>query len=719
MTHDLQKFFESMQANLLACARDKRSLQVKKRLEEYRQLVECWLDVAPTDDTRTVSFSFYSSRLQFVGPLDIDMYEIVRACGPSQDGDSLVSIMSTMGSLIERCRQKRLLQRYYEFGQVLHYAALIGMESAELHPKIGSECDAQMHLMLARFACRRMLLSGEERNRDATFLEEKAFLSAALSICLAIIRSAIEEGRPKLAVYFFERLVEYRKYNRRGTAWGDRAAVTESVDTLHDYAVLTAGAWALHVIKSGEAKSHSAATQVFNAASKHLDEQEELVSLWELYHSDLTFEAEIDQRLRTDRWDLKDSQEIRIGVSTVRDRGGAWLTNGLFALLLRARESNERRITRFFAAAPRKYMWNPEQSSRVLVDLAATVPVDLPEAKRDAAVKAVIALLQARQRAADDEYAKYVASEPLDSARGDKMRERAAEAFRTSRIWSRTLRKLGADGNVPTTEYSPLVYRSFMAREYFVSKSVISGDVGSWIGESAAQREAMGIVYIAEQRAERGESVTALADIPEAVRRARRNLLSRGCQPNLVIVPPQHRFGLALFQVPLWQVEAREFGPIDLGLWEGLRVLRCPYTNSNAIVVMDVSKFVGTFSQYTDAIQVSMRESTPEEVGEWKRLVETTSGAAGRKDEPQLVIELRAAGEFGLRLPSHKGEQEAAIAIDIRSSDGGYALRRGENLYHKPLCEDIEGDDEVTYSLLRKLPEDKEDRQPCPKCNPS
>ncbi|MCZ6543509.1 MAG: hypothetical protein O6768_07570 [Planctomycetota bacterium] len=205
--------------------------------------------------------------------------------------------------------------------------------------------------------------------------------------------------------------------------------------------------------------------------------------------------------------------------------------------------------------------------------------------------------------------------------------------------------------------------------------------------------------------------------MPEVIRDAKRELVNRGYEPNLLIIPNEGRFAGAVFRKPLLQVEEqREFGNVGYGVWEGLHVLRFPYIDPVSIIIADARQLFGIVQEGPIGVEVSIRELTTDELE--KLLEQSSDQASSEIQRPKVLVTARVRPLLGIAKREEKSMPDAAIALDVKNSDGAYAMRSDDSKYHRPSCREIESKDDVEYSLVRHLPEETKDRDPCDVCHP-
>lgn len=719
MPRDLQQFFGRLETSLLTLARHGEAVQLEKKLDDFEKLLTCWLEVAPQASTARPPFSFAQAEARFIGPLQIDLHDLIIEANASNDTETFIAIVNALTTYLFRAKQANQIQLYGEIARILWFAYYRGVRNDAIRSAIGDMFDRRLHSILSDFKARSLYLDdSRDLDKKTVYENERPYLDAALSLTLSLISTAMEEADPKYACYFFERLVEHRKIDRDSWPSDQRAPSVEDQDTLHDYAILTIASWALHLLEERFENSEEAARKVLELTLSHLPTRQEIVALWELYQSGSVFRAEIDERLGTSRWDLRDKGDSRVGVSQARSGGGEWRKHGFYAALLRAETGFEQEVEDFFTDPPSRFMWDASRAQVVLEELSSSIYLGVAQAERDGAISTAVDLLKHRQDAADAAYQQYSETEPLDPKRCEKLRNDVIKSFARHQGWYKAIKTLGGATLPANFKMPPIVeVRQYVPRDYLIPKNSWADGFGGWVGEEAAKWESVRLVGLVEEFAETGQPIRKLAEMPEVIRDAKRELVNRGYEPNLLIIPNEGRFAGAVFRKPLWQVEEqREFGNVGYGVWEGLHVLRFPYIDPVSIIIADARQLFGTVQEGPIGIEVSIRELTTDEL---EKLVEQSSDQASSEiQRAKVLVTARVRPLLGIAKREEKSRPDAAIALDVKNSDGAYAMRSDDSKYHRPSCREIESKDDVEYSLVRHLPEETKDRDPCDVCYP-
>jgi hypothetical protein len=679
---DIRKFLTRMGAEMFRLARDAKAVELTHALGEFERLVEGWLEirraVAPKAAVPAARASFLAPDRRFGGPLEIDCYDLMRWAASSKDPETCRAVVGCYGRCVGSAKDARQQREYQHFLDVLGFGYSISTPYDALRDAVGAEVDRYLGSILRSFA------SGWTCSQTADeALADKPYLLAALSLCLALIRSAIEAGDTKHGVFFFERLVEHQRFAGAARRRTHRAPTQESAQTIYDYAVLALYAWAVHFRRNKGGDSAESARELAGRARGYLPTREGLVALWELYHSNAGIEAPINRFLGVARWDLGDNDEERLRFKVWAGGREDWLGRGLYSAILAASSMTQQEAVSFFEKAPPLWMWDISQEE--LERAASAEWSGIITHERKESTDRAMALLQARQKAAREAYEEHAAKAPLDPARCRRLESQTKRSVDENRQWIEAIRGLGGLAR-PANRPVPIgPFRQPLPRCELISNACFEDPGGDWIGQRIAHAEAVATMGTAEDLVRAcGKPLKSLAQLPEALRDVRRELASRGYEPNLVILPSNERFALALFQKPLWQVDGRrEFGECSYGMWEGLWVFRFPYSDAKSVILADASGLFGA-SRDGPEIEAAVRDFTEQELAE---LAQERANAPeplnARDNGPQALLVVRVVSPVGICV-GDGGMPNAALKLDISRADGGYAMVRGDFRYHAP-----------------------------------
>ena len=711
IANDVRRFLKRFETTLAVLARDARHVELEARFEDFHKLLGAWLDIAPPGATPPERMRFLTIIDRFGGPFEIDIYEVARAGTLSGDSSTVVVLADQLMRSAFAClrhEQPRLMEEFLNTLVFLYYQCL---ERGALADAMAHRLDSGLHSL---FMAMRAVPS-ESIDRRTETLADSTALDAVLRFALALVHAAIRYEQTRHATFFVERVFEHRKH--RHQPHRATGPIVMCAEVLFDYVAVVLAGWALHILQSNLLENPEAARAVLGAALTQVPAAPVVVAEWELLRGEDWHDAVIDSRLGISRWDVRDWQrDFRPGVGEARWGGDDWVRLGLRVSLLRTHQPFFGDATQLFSGQPRRFVWDASKERAALQTLAADERLAIPEGERQQRVDSVLRLLEQRARSANAEYLRYVLETPLSEARVSQLREDAGKAFASKQAWQSAIRAAGLGPEAARSCPLRTRWGIWVPREYLLDDNNWASGFGEHLGEAVATREAMALIHLIETSAQRGAGLTSLATLPESLRAARRRMSDAGFSPNVVVLPQEDRFAGALFQKPLWQVEGRhEFGAASIGGWEQLHVLRFPYTNPLSILLLDTRRLVGECGHGAEhsIARVWIDEHPQNQEVEAKKVAARAALTSADAPVPesnsiQVLAWLEVPPSLGLV------DANAAIAIDIQNSDGGYAIVEGSSVYHRPSCPDIEGED-TTY-LLHLRPEDG--KTPCPKCRP-
>lgn len=711
MPKDLRQFLSRFETSLLDLARSGHSIQLKKKLDDFESLLQCWLDVTRPDMGTFSGASFFELTPRFRGPLEVDLYDLVQMVAASRDRDSYEHVVNSLTSWLFMARSAERLRLYTELTRIMTFSYRCAAREEDLWEVAGRVHDNRLHSILSPFKSRWTPLDPmTAEQEEATFGAERPYLDAALGLTLDLTATAMEQSREKHAGYFLHRLSEHRQFSNRRWRPGATAPTDEDAGSLHDYALVATGAWALHLLEANHGESAKAARSVLSAVTASLPARHELIALRELYRS----HREIDERLGIARWDLRDRGEIRSGVGMASSKED-WMERGFFALLLRSREPHRRAVDEYFTSAPPRYMWDADRLTPLLKQLAQLAWLGVAESERDSVVAATVELVRRRQFAADSAYLRRVASAGLDTEKRNLLIREVLEGREREGRWFRVVRELGGTkGEAAFATPTTLAVEAYIPRQYLALDANNPSGLGGHFGEDAALWEAVRLVQLLSTVVPVRFKVAALAKLSDVIEAAVDDLAGRRVNANMIILPRQERFAGALFRRPLWQLEDRGIETeICYGMWNGIHVLKCPFSDCERIIVGEASRLFGSVDDRAGAPQVLLTDTEAEKLADFRDRVDAADGGKlPSPDELKVLLTLLARPAVGVNDPS------GGVGIDITESDGGYALIPGESVYHRPSCPEIEFRDDVQYSLRKSLSDEAVQRQPCSTCHP-
>lgn len=557
---------------------------------------------------------------------------------------------------------------------------------------------------------------------DATYPEAKLRdgpiepLLSAFRFALTLINASIRLRRPRDAGYFIERLLKVHEHRGQRASIGPPSKLAMSGNIVLDYVFVLAIGWAIEVVQSTDSKYHPAAQRILNDSIGALPSREMLIAEWELLHDNDLRDSRIGAQLGVSNWDATDwDREIRPGIVTTRWGGGDWSKRGLRAALLLTTEHSWQDVDELCGGPANRYAWDVNAERDALEKLSSNSVLSISENERQKRIEAALALISKRARGGDATYLQYVLDTPLSEKRTQSFEQQALGSWAQHRSWidalSVTVATLPEQTELPRAAESV----TWVPREYLLDDNNWASGFGSHLGEAVGTRECVNLFGKMEEVATAGESVQYLAKLPEVIRRAVRAMTDDGNTPDLLVLPREERFAGALFRKPLWQIEGRrQYGSASIGDWEGLHVLRFPYIDPKAILLIDTASALAgrTTADPTRASIVIDEEPENEDVKAKREAAQSALRDAAtelpKSSDIVVLARMKAEAELGV------ADSAAVLKLSIENSDGGFAITEESDLYHRPSCPDIEFE-EVKYVL--RAPKGS-GRKPCPTCQP-
>jgi hypothetical protein len=331
------------------------------------------------------------------------------------------------------------------------------------------------------------------------------------------------------------------------------------------------------------------------------------------------------------------------------------------------------------------------------------------------ALKQVQTVLVKRRRVFDRERLREVVETQIDAATIQEAQAHLADLLPDQRApWLQNV-EFHETGS-PTAFLLPrLQVRANEPKRWFLEKQERSDGRWRTYTDRLSFFEACGILSTLEQHAPHCAEAKSHAEIISAVQQGFDALKSDGYHPSTIWIPPQERFGYALFRCPEWQYPARRrTEPCHLGVWQDCDVYEFEYKDPSSVLVCDLRACL-TKNEATDAGQVSLdvSERDPEAAHRMLTAADEENADSNIADPSEVRVDVVANVEpyVGLR------DLTAARRVDIDPERLGYAMTSTGKVYHRPGCSLI-GESEVSCSLGPFLESDKKPRRPCNQCKP-
>lgn len=708
---DLRQFFARAQADLERVALSGDSVTFKARMDDYRDLVGEWL--AATGPTATMQrpglFAYKEPR--FVGPLEIDLANILRVSVRSGDFFTYKVAVDAVFGLISDANSHDAVNLYQEASGVLDFAFYLAMEKPEFRTQSRDLFDRRISLPLyERKSLRVTPTDSIEPRRNLKDERESAMRHAILGSLLSMIRRAVEAGETETANMLIDRMTHNAGIDDRHALGGQVAPQVDDGKSLVQYALIVIVGWCQHMIQEEHAQ-HVSAIAVIKHALRAMPPRHVLVGLWELYHGSQSPRSAVDERLRLSRWDLRED-ERRVGMVFTRLGGNDWITDGYWVAMLQARSPHDFELRNFFPAPPSRWLWKTAELEERLSRLQVAGSAEAQEAAR----KGVLELIRQRQRLGEAAVLRKIAQTPLSGRRKEDLCSHIIAGVAKHRKLPEMFRLYSVAS--PEAGLVPLPVRMLdeIPREDLLEITSGGGHYGEWIAKKVVGRESQQLFFSMERTLTNVDTPFSLKSAGEAVQSAVKVLANRGFRADLLILPPQARFAFALLGRPMWvqaPEEVADWGNGSKGVWEGLTVLRCPYANTSSAIVADSRALFGKAARWNTRPTIKFTDSSKTTNREF--LSQVNEVGTGRLPDS---ADLRVKVVVSLRPIIGIADLNAACRLDVTKGDACFAMRLGDSLYHRAACSAIDGADHLMFSLSNRLDGEKNERTPCTLCKP-
>ena len=575
-----------------------------------------WVHAAPDAGLGTRPRFLQKVSDVFSGPLSVDLHDAILIAirtGDEETSDAFLVFLSRLAMLAVRGRHPALLN---EVGGLIQYMYYQATTFATLDAFCTRRFDETVYHILLLFKSLHNDASTPEE-QAAVFESERNTLEQALWIILNLIRSAVDRKRATDAKQFTERLFEHERYLRGRSIANDSAPETDGIDTVFTYVRIVLAGWCITLITKHSDKYGAAAAVISELKADRLS-MLRLIGVWELYRSETVLHAPIDSRIGIEHWDPDDPGEYRAGVGRVHSVDGHWIDRGLHALLLKAHAATIDEVSRYFPKPPPRFTWEEKRSREWLEMLSTIDALNIPQDKRSERIQAALSVIRKRKHAADLPYVERTIRDPIDDELWVDFVRDIEGAWRSHRHWLAAIGSLCPSPSQATL-MPPVRSRAgaWVWRDVFIPGNSWAAGFGEIIGHPLANREAQSLFWCAQESCRRRGTIGQIAEIETHLQNVIKELRAKGYAPNLILLPPADRFACALFKVPLWNVpDAGRFGIASLGTWEGLLVMRWPYTNAEFVMVADAYQLFGKQAITVEQIHVAVNEFTNEKRAE-------------------------------------------------------------------------------------------------------
>lgn len=675
-----------------------------------------WILSRQTTIRQIVFGGVFGSHQDFDGPLSIDLYVIIDNAIQSKDAITVLAVTEAIAGFAAKCyhaKQIRLVRYFFGRCQYLY-------SSCESNPELLDAVGRRLDSILSTFLS--MTLSSSLRRRDEEVGNQTTM--AVFAFALGLIESSIRMGVQKYAKYYVDRLFKNLNFQRRAYL-GYKERVELTSDAILDYSGVILVGWAIEVLDTADEKHQEAARAVLDKSIAHTNQipREILIAEWELFNSQGGIARSIDQELGIRRWDTRDwGKDVRSGIVSTRSvRTGGWIKKGFRIALLRSQgRLHGASLEDVCPDVPKRHLWDPEAERKQFAEVAGSSHLGLTDIEPK--VDQVMGLIESRARTADAVYMQYVLDSPLSPNRRDKFRTELIEGIQSRDDWYCALQPKLSTMHAPKAWPYRARGTVWVPREYLLEDNNWASGIGSHLGEQVVKHESFQLFGMLEDHAREVQPIHILEQVADTVRMQLKQFRSDGYSPGFIILPQEDRFVGALFGCPEWEIhERRSQGEAGIGSFDGIDVLRFPYSNPRSVLIIDPSRAIAETGIDIDAIIIEIEEY-PEDKENRKRFkaardaLNDGSLPIPKSSDLSVLALATLSPRIGLL------DKQAVIRMSIESSDGYFILDSDSKIYHRPTCERINGNAESFKRVLRiehnstKGPEGQ--YNPCSHCNP-
>jgi len=659
--HELNEFFRRFGQRLLLAGIDGTSVKLKQSLESLTNFVRYWCKLGTDTNPGADPLWLMESPSAFVGPLAVDLYEVIKSAMESGDFGKAHAVLNFLINVAIIAYEASHARLFTAVTRYIPYAYNQGVRQRKIAGGVAWMMDGELHSLLWRFEARRLQVldeSGNGLNADLVAAQQP-LLDQALSVCLHLVRSAMERGRVRDATNYFDRIYEHKRLDHSSMAFDPLPPNDKSPIVLEHYILIVMIGWALDLLETTKkARVKEAADAVMNMAIQRLPKRHRLVWLWERFE-DSQHGSSLGQRLGISNWDPRDrGQRMRPGVSYSRSGGNPWLSYGFYFALLRAHASLDSETKDFFLSAPSAQFWDAGRIKVPLASMADRYFGHLSSESRAAVVENVVALIMSRELAARLKHIKETALAQIEPAVRDQLRLGIADGWRQDRAFAHEVLKSVTCSVHQSLEPRRDNWAYMLPRAYFL-RSVVDF---AYLGRNVAARQNTVEFDQADAAAKavgQGSPETIASKLGAEVKALR----SRGYEPDLIILPHGDKFVEALFRKPAYEVEdSNRLGDFFVGEWNGLKVARWPYTDAMSVLIGDMSRLFGKVAEMEAAPEVKLEED-----GAIINEVVLRAEHASKLEEMPSATEMQVRVAVSMNRFFHVLDENAAVKFLVES----------------------------------------------------
>ncbi len=731
----LDEFFNRYGELLRGLASGGAEVALRRSLKNYSLLVEGWATTAPAEPLGTRPIMPWAWNIRVIrGPMSIGMLDIIRSAVESKSLAVWLEVMEFLFKLARYSVHRNLPALLSEISGSIRFSYHNGIRQQCLAEDYSKAFDNQTHRLIKNLHLVVGRSSGEQED-SAECYNNLTTCTLTLRLMLDLIYSAIEQNQANDARQFVNHIFAHEEYGRNNrNVLEDLVPENEDLDTLHDYVAIVLAGWAAKWIKKHDAKTEAAAAVLGGVVSRSIDVFR-LIGVWELYNPHVEpFGPEIDTRLGIEHWECKEELDKRPvgGTGAAMEGDNNWVERGLHALFLGGSSLFIDAYEHYFGGrkeAPDE-LWNTGRSKGWLEDYASIEAItDTDEKKRSRRIEGILKVIGKRQRGSKGAWAQGVVSSEIDPEIPLEIKSQVSRSFAKHRPLIDILGELGVEesSDDSTNFANPIERRVRAGRERFVAKE---DNWMGWIEPSLsmplAEQESIVLFLAAEEQYRKlagGDLVKLehLCDLPAHIDAAVSELKKRGIEPDLIILPRDRRFALALHQTTdYWSIQGINDAPESgRGRWNALRVICWPYAASESILVTEANRLFGKRQVGAERLGISIEDAGQTEKEDWlQNFEQEPTGSSQPEIEPlRVLVTATLRQEIGLQ-----NDPDACYILDVVNSDGAFAMLEGGHDYHRVGCQVIQNarasGNTVITRLVRWLPNEKEFREACSECQP-
>jgi len=582
------------------------------------------------------------------------------------------------------------------------------IKNADFADRVAKRLDGLLYELHLRLG----LASELQRKRGPT---ELSVIMAELSWLVHLVKCALEAGRSRDAQNFLDRLGRqvHRNDNEQVRMHHEQRASDEMrvIYDLHRYAHLVLAAWCLHLVREKKGE-HDTARVIFRLCLSWLGSRHALLATWERLHARKFDGEDIDKQMGIIGWGLEPIEragDFHFGWG----RSDEWLTVGLVAGMLARPAAQSYALPNEFNKPP---PFEPHDASGIertcrglLEDQTVPELLGIAPESIDQAVQAVAEMFRARTCLYKLDHLTAVLETEIDSSRVNTLEREVISLLGGEESFYETMKSVGVS-SASSSVLPDTVHRLSLHRRDIISGDLESTADAASLAHQLTEVESEQLAELIEILVPTSVTCSSLSELPGAAVAAITSLRARGFSPNSILLPPSSRFVYAVTRQRFGGLQEQgALGRWHVGKWERCHVLMSPSRDCRSVLVFDSVRFVhSTPIGETHPITLTIEDAPVKNRDEY--LAQMQSEGDPAKIPSERTIRVAANCFLATRLGI--GESVAAVRIELDVRALGYAVRGGDEFYHRPDCEVLHGDAEVAHVIFPY------GRRACGRCNP-